>query len=64
MKWFRNILKGASLTAALFVFQACYGTPAAPPAEIPEEELAAADPQPQEVQQEEVKAEEADVTAE
>lgn len=28
MKFFRNLLKGASLTTALFVFQACYGTPA------------------------------------
>ena len=28
MKWFRNLLKGASLTTALFIFQACYGTPA------------------------------------
>lgn len=27
MKFFRNILKGASLTTALFVFQACYGMP-------------------------------------
>ena len=27
MKWIRNILKGFSLTAALFVFQACYGSP-------------------------------------
>ena len=27
MKWLHNILKGASLTGALFVFQACYGTP-------------------------------------
>lgn len=27
MKWLRNILKGASLTMALFIFQACYGTP-------------------------------------
>lgn len=27
MKWFRNLLKGASLTTALFIFQACYGTP-------------------------------------
>lgn len=26
----RKILKGASLTAALFVFQACYGTPVPP----------------------------------
>ena len=27
MKWLHNLLKGASLTGALFVFQACYGTP-------------------------------------
>ena len=27
MKWLHNVLKGASLTTALFVFQACYGTP-------------------------------------
>ena len=27
MKWLHNILKGASLTGALFVFQACYGSP-------------------------------------
>lgn len=26
MKWIRKALKGISLTAALFVFQACYGT--------------------------------------
>ena len=26
-KWIHRALKGASLTAALFVFQACYGTP-------------------------------------
>ena len=25
MKWLRKILKGISLTAAMFVFQACYG---------------------------------------
>ena len=30
MKWLHNILKGASLTGALFVFQACYGTPQPP----------------------------------
>ena len=29
-KWFRNLLKGISLTGALFVFQACYGTPQPP----------------------------------
>ena len=27
MKWLHNILKGASITGALFVFQACYGSP-------------------------------------
>ena len=26
MKWLHNLLKGISLTGALFVFQACYGT--------------------------------------
>lgn len=26
MKWIRKILKGVSLTATMFVFQACYGT--------------------------------------
>ncbi len=26
MKWIRRTLKGISLTAAMFVFQACYGT--------------------------------------
>lgn len=26
MKWIRKVLKGLSLTAAMFVFQACYGT--------------------------------------
>ena len=27
MKWLHNLLKGLSLTTALFIFQACYGTP-------------------------------------
>lgn len=27
MKWLHNLLKGASLTTALFIFQACYGSP-------------------------------------
>ena len=31
MKWLHNLLKGFSLTGALFVFQACYGTPCVPP---------------------------------
>lgn len=30
MKWLHNILKGASLTTALFVFEACYGIPGPP----------------------------------
>lgn len=30
MKWLHNLLKGVSLTGALFVFQACYGTPMSP----------------------------------
>lgn len=34
-KRIHNLLKGVSLTAALFVFQACYGTPIPPQ---PEEE--------------------------
>ena len=29
-KWIHRALKGASLTTALFVFQACYGTPPGP----------------------------------
>ena len=27
MKLFRNLLKGTTLTTAMFIFQACYGTP-------------------------------------
>lgn len=27
MKWLHHLLKGASLSTALFVFQACYGVP-------------------------------------
>ena len=38
MKWLHNLLKGLSLTAVLFIFQACYGTPAGMPNPIPEEE--------------------------
>ena len=30
MKFLHNLLKGASLTGALFVFQACYGIPQSP----------------------------------
>lgn len=30
MKWLHNLLKGVSLTGALFAFQACYGTPMPP----------------------------------
>ena len=38
MKWLHNLLKGMSLTAALFVFQACYGTPPGYPDDFFEEE--------------------------
>ena len=37
-RWIRNFLKGCSLTTALFVFTACYGTPTGAPVE-PEEEI-------------------------
>lgn len=39
MKWLRNILKGVSLTAALFVFQACYGAPQVPEEEVQDAEV-------------------------
>ena len=39
MKWLHNLLKGMSLTAALFVFQACYGTPPGYPADLVDEEV-------------------------
>ena len=40
-KLIRNILRGCSLTAALFVFEACYGTP--PNSQRDEEALNAQD---------------------
>ncbi|MBQ7457888.1 MAG: hypothetical protein IJS70_01820 [Bacteroidales bacterium] len=30
MKWLRNIMRASTLTTALFIFQACYGTPQRP----------------------------------
>lgn len=36
MKWIHNLLKGASLTGALFVFQACYGSPQTTYSEVEE----------------------------
>ena len=30
MQWLRKVLGGISLTAAMFVFQACYGSPQIP----------------------------------
>ena len=36
-KWIHRALKGASLTTALFVFQACYGTPPSFDLDVPEE---------------------------
>ena len=45
-KWIRRILKGASLTTALFVFQACYGTPVPDPSRYgAEDEVALVDEQ-------------------
>ena len=44
MKWLHHLLRGVSLTAALFVFQACYGTPTAQmPLEDPDAVEAGAD---------------------
>lgn len=37
-KWIHRGLKGLSLTTALFVFQACYGTPPIPYEMLPESE--------------------------
>lgn len=37
-KWLHRALKGASLTTALFVFQACYGTPPSMDSDFPEED--------------------------
>ena len=37
-KWIHRGLKGLSLTTALFVFQACYGTPPIPYDMLPESE--------------------------
>ena len=43
MKWLHHLLKGFSLTGALFVFQACYGTPQIPDGEFPQSEVVAKD---------------------
>lgn len=45
MKWLHNLLKGLSLTAALFVFQACYGTPPGYPDNWEETVESSAEPQ-------------------
>ena len=52
MKWLHNLLKGLSLTAALFVFQACYGTPPGYPDEFEDEAFEAAAPAPEAVEAE------------
>ena len=54
MKWLHNLLKGLSLTAALFVFQACYGTPPGYPDDfdVPMEEAAEPAPAPSEAEAE------------
>lgn len=36
-RWLRNLLKGFSVTTALFVFTACYGTPQGYKMELPVE---------------------------
>ncbi|MBR4821377.1 hypothetical protein IKZ70_05900 [bacterium] len=46
MKWLHNLLKGMSLTACLFVFQACYGTPPGYPEDFFEEEAIEATVEP------------------
>ncbi len=46
MKWLHNLLKGMSLTACLFVFQACYGTPPGYPDEFINEEVVEATAEP------------------
>ena len=61
MKIIRKILKGLSLTAALFVFQACYGTPQAGNSGYTEEEettKVAEVPSDEEVDEEAVQEEE------
>ncbi|MBQ9477313.1 MAG: hypothetical protein IJU63_05975 [Bacteroidales bacterium] len=37
-KWIRRVLRGASFTSMLFIFQACYGTGPANYPELPVEE--------------------------
>jgi hypothetical protein len=39
-KWIHRALKGASLTTALFIFQACYGTPPGPAQDVLEQDNA------------------------
>ena len=41
MKWLHNILRASSLATALFIFQACYGSPQMAQGEpVPEEQVA------------------------
>lgn len=48
MKWLHNLLKGMSLTACLFVFQACYGTPPGYPDDFfNDETVSVSDPAPE-----------------
>lgn len=69
MKWLHNLLKGMSLTACLFVFQACYGTPPGYPEDFFDPEtVSVAEPAPDNFVQEavlpEVEEPEADVVEE
>ena len=64
MKWLHNLLKGLSLTAALFVFQACYGTPPGYPEDCFEEEVVEAPADEMEAVVDEVPAPEVSVVTE
>jgi len=57
-RWIRHLLKGVSCTAALFVFQACYGTPIPEPEPFePEKQEAVPDDGPGQPLEEEVSSE-------
>jgi len=67
MKWLHNLLKGVSLSGALFVFQACYGAPPVDTDELIEEEaamVATKAPEAAEVEGQEAEAETPVVEAE
>ena len=63
MKWLHKLLKGLSLTAALFVFQACYGTPPGYPEAWEEPVEEASLTEAEEIQTPVLESEEPEVTA-